>query len=167
MVWVKRVFGTALLAVAVWFAWPVLGPKTTRASLIAWQPYAPQSLAHPGKPVLIDFSADWCIPCHEMEKKTFRDARVVEKAKQFLMLRADMTASGSPAVEELSKQYGIQGVPTFIFFDADGRPHAELRRVGFVAADEFLSLMENAMQPARATTNATSVAIPPQLMQPF
>jgi len=144
MVWVKRIFGTAMIAVAIWFAWPVLGPKTATTSLIAWQPYSPRF--ERGKPVLIDLYADWCIPCHEMDKRTFTDARVAEKAKSFLTLRVDLTASGSPEVEKLSQDFKIYGVPTFVFLDATGKERTELRQVGFVPANEFLGIMDKALR---------------------
>ncbi len=162
MVWVKRVFGIALLAVAVWFALPVIGPKPS-ASLIAWQPYSRAVAMNPGKPVLIDFYADWCIPCHEMDKRTFTDARVVEKSKSFLMLKADLTHSDSP----FWKDFQIHGVPTYVFLDASGREHAELRQVGFVPAGEFLSIMNRALTTVTSSTKTPAADIPPQLMRPF
>jgi thiol:disulfide interchange protein DsbD len=96
--------------------------------------------------VLIDLYADWCIPCHEMDKRTFTDARVAEKAKSFLTLRVDLTASGSPEVEKLSQDFKIYGVPTFVFLDATGKERAELRQVGFVPANEFLGIMDKALR---------------------
>ncbi len=140
MVWVKRVFGVAMIGVAVWFAWPVLGPKPG-PSLIAWQPYQPALVQHPGKPVLIDFYADWCIPCHEMDRTTFRDPRVVEKSKEFLTLKVDLTRDDSP----YWKDFNIRGVPTYIFLDATGRERTELRQVGYVPAQKFLQLMDKAL----------------------
>jgi thiol:disulfide interchange protein DsbD len=95
--------------------------------------------------VLIDLYADWCIPCHEMDKRTFTDARVVEKSKSFLTLRVDLTRTGLPEVERLSQNFHIFGVPTYIFLDASGKERAELRQVGFVPAEEFLAVMDKAL----------------------
>ncbi|MEI6083588.1 MAG: cytochrome c biogenesis protein CcdA [Verrucomicrobiota bacterium] len=166
MVWVKRVFGIVFLGVAIWFLQPLFGSKPPVVSPIAWQPYTAAAIANPGKPVVLDFYADWCVPCHEMDKTTLRDAGVVEKAKEFVMLKADLTRTGSPEVEQLTQKFQIRGVPTYIFLDATGREHAELRQVGFTGASEFLRLMERAQSPA--ATNAGPVApISPELMHPF
>jgi thiol:disulfide interchange protein DsbD len=167
---VKRIFGVLLLAVAVWFVWPVIGPKA-RPSPIAWEPYSAGILTHPGKPVLLDFYADWCIPCHEMDKRTFTDPRVVEAAKQFRMVKVDLTRSGSPEVEQLMRDYRIAGVPTFAFFDAAGRELTQLRQVGFVPADRFLNVMRTALT-STAPTNPPAASdpareIPPQLLRGF
>jgi thiol:disulfide interchange protein DsbD len=166
MVWVKRVLGVILIGVAIWFVSPLIG--STTASPINWQPYSPAAVANAAKPVLIDFAADWCIPCKEMDKRTFTDPRVIERSKQFLLLKADVTRTGSPEVERLMKDFQILGVPTTIFLDKDGHEHTELRQVGFVPADEFAAIMDKALT-SPAATNATSAApfdVPPQLLQP-
>jgi len=169
MVWVKRVFGIAMVVVAVWFAYPVLGPRASAASPIGWQRFSPDLLANPGKPVLIDFAADWCIPCKEMDKRTFTDPRVIEASKQFLMLKADLTRTGSPEVESLTREFKILGVPTTVFLDKDARELVALRQVGYVPADEFLAIMNKALASPAAvepSAAAASVDLPPQLIRP-
>jgi len=115
------------------------------ADLIQWQVFQDNLLqaAQAGsKPVLIDFYADWCIPCKELDKFTFSDPSVIELSRQFMMLKADLTTSSSPLTSRLKKTYGVKGVPTLVFLRADGSEAKELRVVGFIEKDELLARME-------------------------
>lgn len=90
------------------------------------------------RPVVIDFAADWCLPCKELEHKTFSHPDVVEAAKGVVPLRADLTRSSSDEVKRLREQYQIRGVPTVVFIDANGKERPDLRIVQFVDKEEFL-----------------------------
>jgi thiol:disulfide interchange protein DsbD len=176
MVWVKRVLGVVLLAVAGWFVSPLLRATTAEArSPIGWQPYSPAALkqaATDKRPVLIDFYADWCIPCKEMDRKTYPNQQVIEKSHQFLMLKADVTRTGSPEVEQLTKQFQIFGVPTTVFVGRDGRERIELRKVGYIPSEEFLDAMDKTFTAPPTATNpspesSASPQIPAQLLKQF
>lgn len=113
---------------------------------IAWDDYSQQilhSAQESGKPVMIDFYADWCIPCKELDKFTFSDGRVIELSKNFVMLKADLTKSESPEVLALQEKYNIKGVPTLVFLTSDGQEVSSSRVVSYVKADEFLTIMQS------------------------
>lgn len=100
-------------------------------------------LQAPGKPVMLDFYADWCISCKEMEAFTFTDARVKAKMEQMQLLQADVTAN-SAADKALLKRFNLFGPPGIIFFDRQGREVPGLRVIGYQNADEFLISLNRA-----------------------
>jgi thiol:disulfide interchange protein DsbD len=89
-----------------------------------------------GQPVMLDFYADWCVSCKEMERFTFSDAGVQEEFARARLLQADVTANDAED-QALLQHFGILGPPTIVFFDATGRERPEYRVVGFKKADEF------------------------------
>ncbi len=100
-------------------------------------------LQTPGKPVMLDFYADWCVSCKEMEAFTFTDARVKAKMEQMRLLRADVTAN-SPEDKALLKRFSLFGPPGIIFFDRQGREIQGLRVIGYQSADVFLTTLNRA-----------------------
>jgi len=99
-----------------------------------------------GKPVMLDFYADWCVSCIEMEKFTFTDPGVQAEFERAVLLQADVTANDD-ADQALLKHFGILGPPTIVFFDADGRERPEFRVVGFKKAAEFGPHVAQAFAP--------------------
>jgi thiol:disulfide interchange protein DsbD len=98
-----------------------------------------------GKPAMLDFYADWCVSCKEMERFTFADPQVAARMKQFVLLKADVTAN-SDADAALLKRFGLFGPPGIIFFDAKGRELSDLRVVGFQPAEQFLPVLERVLR---------------------
>jgi thiol:disulfide interchange protein DsbD len=106
-----------------------------------WPPYtkaAMEKALKEGKPVIIDFRADWCIPCIELEKRTFSQPQVREALKRFAVFKADVTLGGSEDVKALQKEYRVQGVPTVIFIGPDGKEIPDLRLLQFDRPEAFL-----------------------------
>ena len=98
-----------------------------------------------GKPVMLDFYADWCVSCKEMERFTFADPKVAARMKQVALLQADVTAN-SEADKALLKRFGLFGPPGIIFYDAGGRELVDLRVVGFQPAEKFLPTLERVLR---------------------
>ena len=123
----------ALLAAGALFALP---QKASRQ--ISFPPYSEAAVAAAaGRPVMIDFYADWCLPCRELDEKTFTNPEVIAAGQGWVFLKADLTRTGSPEVEALREKWKIRGVPTLIFLGPDGRETGE-RVVGFEPPEPFV-----------------------------
>ncbi|MDV7396637.1 thioredoxin family protein, partial [Arthrospira platensis SPKY1] len=89
-----------------------------------------------GQPVMLDFYADWCVTCKELERYTFADPAVRATLARIVTLKADVTAHDA-ADRELLKHFGVIGPPAILFFGPDGRERREYRVVGFMDAGRF------------------------------
>ncbi|HZW25850.1 MAG TPA: protein-disulfide reductase DsbD, partial [Gallionella sp.] len=96
-----------------------------------------------GRTVMLDFYADWCVSCKEMERFTFSDAAVQAQLKDTLLLQADVTAN-SEDDKALLKRFGLYGPPGILFFDAEGRELSDFRVVGYQDAAQFLQSLQRA-----------------------
>ena len=123
-----------LLAGGVAFAIP---PR--KGAEVHWQKYDAAVASTTGKPIVIDFFATWCIPCKELDEKTFSDASVAKDLDRFTRVKADLTNAEDPIVKELTKRYAIVGVPTVVFIDSSGNEQPQLRLTGFEPPEKFLA----------------------------
>jgi thiol:disulfide interchange protein DsbD len=89
-----------------------------------------------GRPVMLDFYADWCVSCKEMEHLTFNDPAVRPRMANALLLQVDVTAN-SAEDKALLKRFGLFGPPGILFFDPKGQEHADARVIGFVPPKPF------------------------------
>ncbi len=105
-----------------------------------------EKLKAPGRPVMLDFYADWCVSCKEMEAFTFSDPKVRAQLDRMLLLQADVTAHNEQD-RALLKRFSLFGPPGIIFFDAEGREIKGLRVVGYQNAERFLKTLSLATAP--------------------
>ena len=149
--WVKRLTGVAAV-VAGLFMGQALLPTNTIAFQDVTEGDIESSLAG-GRPVLVDFTADWCVPCHELERFTFTDQRVIDAAQNFETLKVDLTRYDSPEAEEWRTQYNITGVPTILFLTPEGEEIRAARVEGFLPPDPFLERMQMAVSGVQTAGN--------------
>ena len=167
MIGLQRILGIMLIMLAAWIVSPILLGNTNSSSsnsgglarsekqlgdlkfkvigtIEALQPFFEEA-KRTGKPLLLDFYADWCISCKEMEIKTFANPAVAKKMQDFILVQADVT-SNTAAHQALLKRYGLFGPPGILLFNPAGEEQANQRVVGFMPPDRFL-LRLNASAP--------------------
>jgi len=101
--------------------------------------------------VMLDFYADWCVSCKEMEHNTFTVAEVQAALSNTVLLQADVTANDDDD-QALLKHFGIFGPPTIAFYGTDGEEKRNFRVVGFMKAAEFAAVVRQAVAPATSPT---------------
>lgn len=133
----KAAVGVLMIVIAAWLIRP-----TGAAQAIAWEPVEQWVAAgrDADRPVLLEFGAEWCIPCREMESTTYVHPEVVREADRFRMVKADITEE-TPTTTALTTAYDVKGVPTVILFSPTGGEHR--RMVGYVGPDEMLAAMRD------------------------
>ena len=128
----------------------------TQAPTVEWQPYSEQAVKDAraaGKPVVLDFSADWCVPCHELDQNTFTDRAVAEGLAPYTRLKVDFTRADAPETIALRDRYAIEGVPTIVFLGIDGQEVRSARIFGFLGPKPFLERVR-AVRAAAALAEA-------------
>lgn len=93
---------------------------------------------HKGKKIMLDFYADWCVSCKELEEITFADESVKNKMDEFVLIQADVTQNKQEQ-KDLSKKYGVFGPPAILFFDENSEVIKSKTIIGFIEPQEFLA----------------------------
>ena len=148
---VKTILALLFFGLSMGYAWPLLKPhlpgKEHSQNQVAWQAFSPslvEEAQKEGVPVIIDFYADWCVACVEMERFTFSNQKVADLTQKFKMLKVDATFP----FKELSgwqKSYEVYGLPTMIFINSKGKVQKDLTLTGFEKAESFIKRMEQAL----------------------
>jgi len=101
-----------------------------------------EQLKNTKQPVMLDFYADWCTTCKELERHTFTDPRVQAQLGKMLVLKADVT-DGNDADKALMKRFGVYAPPVMVFFDQNGKQNEDVRITGYLPPNEFLKTIES------------------------
>ena len=166
MVWLQRTLGVLLVATAAWIASPLLGQKDVSGSVkiingqkihqVGDLSFAVihsleeldaqlRQAKQEQKLVLLDFYADWCISCKEMELNTFANLEVSKELKQFILLQADVTKN-SPDNQALLKRFGLYGPPGILFFNLNSEEQKDQRVIGYMPPQRFIERLKKASE---------------------
>jgi thiol:disulfide interchange protein DsbD len=162
MVWLQRTLGVLLVATAAWIASPLIqknepagsvkminGQKIHQVGDLSFVViHSPVELdaqlrqaKQDQKLVLLDFYADWCISCKEMEVNTFANPEVSKELKQFVLLQADVTTI-SPENQALLKRFGLYGPPGILIFNLNTEEQKDQRVIGYMAPQRFIERLK-------------------------
>ena len=161
MIWLQRGLGLVLIALAIWIVWPAISvvadnqnqtsPRTEKriSSDLVFQVVRSseelerilQRAKAENKPVMLDYYADWCISCKEMEAITFTNPEVAKAMSRFVLVQADVTINSQQS-QALLKQFSLYGPPAILFFNGAGDEQKSLRVVGFMAPSRFLERLQ-------------------------
>jgi thiol:disulfide interchange protein DsbD len=162
MVWLQRTLGVLLVATAAWIASPLLQKNDAVSSttvvngqnlhqigdlsfIVIQSPAQLDALLIKAKEekklVLLDFYADWCISCKEMEVSTFANPEVSKQLKQFVLLQADVTKN-SAENQALLKRFGLFGPPGILIFNLDSQEQKDQRVIGFMPPQRFIERLK-------------------------
>jgi len=162
MVWLQRTLGVLLVATAAWIASPLIQKNDSSSSvttangqrlhqigdlsfMVIHSPAQLDALLNKAKEdkklVLLDFYADWCISCKEMEVNTFANSEVSKELKQFVLLQADVTAN-SRDNQVLLKRFGLFGPPGILFFNLESQEQQDQRVIGYMPPQRFIERLQ-------------------------
>lgn len=141
---IKNLLAIVAILIGSWF----LKPEKADSAQMQWEPYTAEAFEtarQDNRPIMLDFYADWCIPCIELDKYTFSDPEVVRLSEKFALFKIDLTGQVTAEVQTVRQKYNIKGVPTIVFIAADGREFTNLRLLGFEKAAGVVYRMQQVL----------------------
>jgi thiol:disulfide interchange protein DsbD len=157
MIVVQKIFGVMLVALAVWVASPIFTSSKTssdetmhqlksglvfqRVTTLAELDSVLMQAKQKGQPVLLDFYADWCVTCKEMELLTFSNEKVKAALSTYQLIQVDVTKN-TVEHQRILKQYALFGPPAILFYDTSGDEKVSRRVIGFMKAERFLERLQ-------------------------
>ena len=141
LIWVEKFFGMILIGFGIFYLSLALHLHLFhKGKDMIWQPYSEvqlQAAIHEHKPVIIDFFAEWCLGCHELDSKVFSDPQIRKILLKVKAFRVDATNINSPEASNMIDRYKVIGLPTIIFIDANGSEMQNIRVEGSASVKEF------------------------------
>jgi thiol:disulfide interchange protein DsbD len=142
--YLKKAIGVAIICGAVFYLTVSLKP----AGKIEWIPYDQAVISkagEEGKPVILEFYAEWCGPCRAMERDVFADPELIKLSRDFITVRVDLT-NVKAFHNELLRKYQIRGIPSAILINSNGIEQRDLRIEGYVGKDVFLQRLRRLLE---------------------
>lgn len=135
---IKYIFGAILIIVVIFLFIPFDGKSSN------WKEFSDltyDAALQNNQKMILDFYADWCIPCKELDKNTLNDKNFISASKNFLLLKVDMTKTLSDKTEEISKRFDIKGLPTILIYNSKGE---EIERItGFIGPKNLINVVKS------------------------
>ena len=166
MIWLQRTLGVLLVATAAWIASPLLQSSSSEAGKIVINGQRQHQIGKASfavidssaqldqflvkakeqkKLMLLDFYADWCISCKEMEVNTFANLEVNQELQKFILIQADVTKN-SPENQALLKRFGLFGPPGILIFDLNSEELKDQRVIGYMPPQRFIERLRKAQR---------------------
>jgi len=149
----RRLFSLAMILLGLYFLFAM--PKKG----MEWEVYSPEAIAEAKEnktPVVMDFFADWCIPCHELDQITYVDPDVVSALSGFRKIKVDLTDPDTEEVLDAIVTYQILGVPTILFLDEEGKEAPRSRVIGYISPKHLLERLEEAHLMGHETSETSA-----------
>lgn len=158
--WFKKVFALTALAGAALFY------QSGQTASLEWQPYSTEQFnvaRESGKQTILYFSANWCLPCLELNRTTFTDPEVMREMENFQRFKVDLSHADSPQAIETTSRFEVSGVPTIIFFDKTGEETRNKRITGYLSAPvllEHIGNLKTGIEPEQGNNLVSSSTLP-------